>query len=141
ARQELEEAALLREPRPEHQRVEEETQQALELGPTTARSHRPDENVLLARVAVEQDVERGQESHEERRPVAPGKRLEVLAQAPGQGESELLAAKGLQPWTRPVRGQLKHRRGADQPTPPVVHGTGGRLLPEPRPLPNGGVAG
>src|SRR2546427_400756 len=79
--QKLPEAEILRQTRPEHQRVEEEAQEALELGPAAARGHRPDEDVLLARVAVEQDVERGQERHEERRLLPPRERLELFAQS------------------------------------------------------------
>ena len=79
--QKLPEAEILRQTRPEHQRVEEEAQEALELGPAAARGHRPDEDVLLACVAVEQDVERGQERHEERRLLPPRERLELFAQS------------------------------------------------------------
>ena len=56
ARENLPERASAREPRPQHQCIEEEADDTVQFGTVAARGHGPDQDVLLACIAVEQDV-------------------------------------------------------------------------------------
>ena len=70
AMQQRAEARVAREAGPQGQHVHEVADQSLHLGPTTVGDRRADHDVVLAAVAMEQGLERGQQQHERRHPLA-----------------------------------------------------------------------
>ena len=61
-------------------RVDERPDDLLQLGPGAGVDRRADDHVILVRVAVEQNVERGEHRAEERRPLGTRNSLQLLAQ-------------------------------------------------------------
>ena len=106
-REQLAKPRIAREVRAQHQRVDEETDEPLELGapaPGNGRAHR---DVLLPAVAVEQHLEGREQRHEQRRPFAPAQRLERMQQRRGQIKGCARAPVAQYRRTRPVGGQLQ----------------------------------
>ncbi len=79
----------------EHEGVDEEADEALGLGAAAAGDAGADHHVALARPAVEQHVEGGEQRHERRHALAPGERLEGLAHGGREDADALPAAERL----------------------------------------------
>ena len=121
-REQLAEGRIAREVGAQHQRVDEEADQPLELGAPAAGDRRADHDVLLPAVALQQHLEGGQQRHEQRRPFAPAQLLKRLRQWRGQikgadvppGSWALAGAAGR--WAAPAwadrRAALASRRAA-----------------------------
>ena len=80
--QELFEAGLAREVASQHQSVDEEADQALELAPAPVGDRCADEDVVTPGIAPEQHLPSGQQSHEEGRPALFGKNASRASCAP-----------------------------------------------------------
>ena len=91
-------------------------------------------------MAVEENVDRGQEDHEQRDPLRLAQALERLAEARRQRERHVSTAERLDRSSPPVRRELEQRGRIGQPPPPVVELRGERLSLKPLPLPVGEVA-
>ena len=109
-RQVLLEAGRAREVRAQHQRVDEEPDQPLELGAAAPRDGHPHGQVLLAAVAIQQHLEGRQQRHEQRRALAPAQLLEPAGERLAELEAHPGAAVARRHRPRPVRGQLEHRQ-------------------------------
>jgi len=138
-RQQLAERRRAAEVGAQHQRVDEEADQALDLGAVTVGDGRADAEDLLARVAAQQRLEPSQHGHEQRGIVAPAQGLELGRQLGGQAEREVRAAGGLHGRPRPVRGQVQGGRQVGQRRLPVVKLPVAHLAGEPVALPGGKI--
>ena len=140
AGQQLPERGLARQVGTEHEGVDEEPDQPLDLQVVAAGDRRAHRQVLLAADPSHQGLEAGQEHHEERRPLLPGERAEPVGHHPRQGERPRVpAGPPLRLRPRPVGGQLERRRQIGELLAPVgdlglQHGA-----PQPAPLPEGEV--
>jgi hypothetical protein len=63
-------------PRAQDDRVGEEADERLDLGPGTVHRRRSDRHVVLARVVIDERLERGQQQHERRHALFARKRLQ-----------------------------------------------------------------
>ncbi len=105
---------------PHHQRVDEEADHRLELGPPAAQRRHADQQVVLAGVARQQRRVGRQQQHEHRDVVTLRHRLQPRGQRRVQleGEGRTRAARLWRPGM--VGGQLQHRQRAVEPRAPVV---------------------
>ena len=137
-REQAAEGRIAGRPRPDHHRVDEEPDQALDLGPRAVGDRRADEQVLLSRDAREERREAGEEQHVERRPLPPRRLAERRRRRCRQAEHRARAAEARRRRARPVDRQ-RQRRGCSRElvAPP------GELPPEhlrrPGALPGGEV--
>ena len=102
--------------------------------PSSSACRRPamgsaDADVVLARVAGEQELEGGQQGHEGGDPLTLAEGLERLGESPGEVDLEVVAAVALDRGPGLVGGQLESGGGAGELLPPV-----GELLLEGRAL-------
>ena len=102
---------------PQDERVDEEPDQALDLGAVPVSGERPDDYVLFARVAAKQRLEPGQQHHEERGSLLAAQRLERGGHRAGNRDVVDRAAPGGDRRARPVRWQLDHRQVGQLPLP------------------------
>jgi hypothetical protein len=138
AAEQLAEPGLAGEVGPEDQGVGEEADEALQLGPGAAGDVRADGEVLPAGVAVEQDLEGGQQRHVQRRPLLAAQRAHGLEGRPGDGRGSDAAAPAQRPGLRPIGGQLQRGEALELPGP-VVELTLEDLALQPLALPGGEV--
>ncbi len=136
--QELVEARPAGEIGAQHQGVDEEADQRLDLGPVAARHRRAHGEAALAREPREQRLEAGEERHEERRAAACRERAEPHRQLPRQAEAVGGAGEALHRRPRPVGRQLE-RRQVRELRAPVAELPLPRPGGEPFPLPGGEV--
>ena len=122
----------------QHQGVDEEADQPLELDPGAAGGRRADQQVVLAGVAMEQRRQAGELRHEHGDPGALGEVLEADGDLSGQLEVVARAVPGPHLGPRPVGGQLEHCGGAVQALLPVGE-LGAQGAAQPLPLPVGVV--
>ena len=101
----------------QHQRVDEEADHALELGPVAPGDGHAHRDVLLAAVAVKQDEEGGEQRHEQRRALAARKRLQLLRDRRVDVEGVPPAAVIGDRRPRPVERQLQHRHVGQRALP------------------------
>ncbi len=92
----------------QHQDVDEEPDQALELGPMAIGDERAHRDIVLPAVAVQQGLEGRQQGHEQGDAVPLAQGFEGLRQRRRQRQPVSGAPKGLYCRTRMVRGQLQH---------------------------------
>src|ERR671926_628878 len=78
-----------------------------------------DENVVLISVAIEQDIEGGEERHEERSSFGSAQLFERVGQTAGEFKSRVGATISLRRRTRTISGQLEHGRSAGELLFPV----------------------
>ena len=106
----------------QHERIGEEPDERLQLAAGPAGDGSADEQVRLSGVAVEQDLEGGQEDDEEGRLVLSGQRPEFLTEfvRKVQGPGHALAALEGRPG--PIRGQLQEGQLTRQRVEPVAQG-------------------
>jgi hypothetical protein len=118
APQQLAEARPAGEVVAQHERVDEEADQALDLAAVAARDRRADDDVLGPRRAHEHHFEGGEQDHEERRALAHAE----LAQRPQRrgvdGQRLAAARRALHARPRAVGGQIERGRAAGQRRPP-----------------------
>ncbi len=126
-------------PRAQRERVHEEADQALQLDRPTAGDGRADDDVVLARVARHQDLERGEERHERRHPFTPAERLEGRRALAAELHRQVGTAQRLHRRARPVRGQLQRVGRAGERLLPPGHLLLQRFVAQPSPLPGGVV--
>ncbi len=139
ARQQLAKARIARQIAAQHQRIDEEPDQVLDLGPVAVGDRGADRQVLAAGGAGQQRLEAGEQRHEQGRPLGADERLQPLGQRRGQGVGQAAAAGALHPRPRPVRWQLDHRRRTGQPLAPPAELRLEHLSLQPAPLPGGEV--
>ena len=102
---------------PQRHRVGEEAEQPLDLGPRAAGADGAEDEIVLARIAVQQHLEAGQQGHEQAGALAPGQRAQLAAQPARQRDLVPRAGEALHRRARAVGGQ--HQRGrAGQPAAP-----------------------
>ena len=123
----------------ESQGVEEEADQPLGLQSRAAGDGSPHHQVLLAGEPGEQDVQAGEEDHEEGPSLPPAERLDLLEEARRQPGRVPTAAEALEGWARPVEGKLEQGRGTGQALAPVGELRLQHLPLEPTALPDGEV--
>ncbi len=122
----------------QHQRVDEEADEAFQLATLTSSDGRAHADVLLPRVAREQGLPGGQQHHERGDALALAERLERLGQGSRQVDGKLAAMEGLHRWARLVGGELQ-RRGAREVAAPVAELGIEHLRLQPLALPDGVV--
>ncbi len=88
----------------QHQRVDEEADEPLQLTPVAPGDGRADADVLLPGVAGEQHLEGGQQGHEGGGPLLMAERLECLGHGTREGDDDLVAPEGAHGRARPVGG-------------------------------------
>ncbi|GAA2158903.1 hypothetical protein GCM10009727_70160 [Actinomadura napierensis] len=133
--QQFTERGVARQVGPHHQRVDEEPDQALGLGPVAARDRRTDHDVVLIGVPAEKHRERGQQRHEHRRAAVAGELQQALGDLGGQVEVDHRAPGRPDRRARPVGGQFQHRQPGE-PIPPVPKLAFQHLATQPLALPH-----
>ncbi|GAA0270309.1 hypothetical protein GCM10009527_078260 [Actinomadura nitritigenes] len=133
--QQFTEGGVARQVGPQHQRVDEEPDQALGLGPVAARDRRPDHHVVLVGVPAEKHRERGQQRHEHRRAAVASELQQALGDLGGQVEVDHRAPGRPDGRAGPVGGQFQHGQPV-QPIPPVPELAFQHLTAQPLPLPH-----
>ncbi|GAA0270298.1 hypothetical protein GCM10009527_078240 [Actinomadura nitritigenes] len=123
---------------PEDERVEEEADQALGLGPVAVGDRRAHQDVVLARVASEQRRERAEQRHEHGRARVAGQRAQPVGRLRRDLEPDDGAVRPVHGRTRPVGRQVEGR-GAREPVPPVGELLVEHLTAQPFALPRGEV--
>ena len=123
----------------QHERVDEEADQPLGLGPAPVRDGGAHHDVALPRPAVEQDVERGEEGHEERHALAPAELREPPRDLFRQDADPLRAAVRRDRRPRAIRGQVDDARRAVELRLPVRRLAIDHVAREPPALPGGEV--
>ncbi len=119
-RQQLAERGGGRDPCPQHDRVQEISEHRLEFGPAATGRRRTNQHVRLARVAVQQHLERGQHRGEQRRTLAVGKFDQPPRQVVRKLEMKRVAAKRLGPRARAIGGQIQIGQRTLQLVAPVL---------------------
>ncbi|GMU11133.1 hypothetical protein ASNO1_73870 [Corallococcus caeni] len=123
----------------QHQRVDEEADEALGLGVGAAGDGRADADVVLAGVAGEEQLEGGEQQHEGRGALPLGEAPQRVRQLRREVHGHRGAAPGLDGRTRAVRGQLQRGRRTGQLALPVAELRVQRLALQPLALPEGEV--
>ncbi len=135
-RHELPEGGVATEPRPQHERVDEEADEALRLRPGAIGDGRAHAHVVLPRVARQHRLEGREQHHEGRRAFAVRQRLRGLPQLARPQEAAALAGERLHRGAWLVRGQLQHGRGALELVLPVRELGVEHLILQPLALPH-----
>ena len=119
----------------ENQRVDEETNQILQIQLVSACDDRADQDVFLVGVTVQKRLEGRQQSHEKGDALLTGQVFERLGQRRWKLKRFGRAAQALHRRTRPVRRQIEDRKGATQLFSPVSQLAFQRRTPERVPFP------
>ncbi|BBH34492.1 hypothetical protein PBDP_4029 [Pseudomonas sp. St290] len=123
----------------EHLGVDEKADQALGLDPVTVGRRHADTNIVLAAVAMQQRLERGQQKHEQADAFALGHVLEVASQYRIDGKFQPRAAIAHHRRTGEIGRQFQHRLLATQACGPVFQLAFTLARFHPVPLPDGVV--
>ncbi len=118
--QQLAEAPRRGEVGADHQRVGEEADEVLHLGPRPPGHRRPHQHVVLAAPAAQQHLPGGEQRHEERRPLGASHRAQPLHGPAGDADALHAPPRGGRRRGGAVGGQLQRGRGARQPPAPVA---------------------
>ncbi len=94
----------------QHQGVDEEPDQPLDLHPVAVGHGRADREALLTAVARQEHLEPGEKHHEKRRPLAPGQRQDLPRELIGQPHRSGETPRALHRRPQPVGRQLQERR-------------------------------
>jgi hypothetical protein len=137
-RQELAEARLRVDAPAHDERVDEEAYEVFGLAALPVGDGRPDGDVVLIRVTVEQHHEGGEQRHEERAALAIAERLQSTRQLGGQRQRLPVAARVRLLRALMVGGQLQERYVSQLPAP-VVELAGERFALHRLALPHGEV--
>ena len=108
-RQKLASRGIARQVGAQHQRVDEEADQPLQLAAGTVGDGRAEDDVVLAGVAVHEGLKGGEQGHEERDAVLPREARGRGLPLGGKLEPVRPAAEALDRRARPVSRQLHHR--------------------------------
>ncbi len=135
-RHQLQEGRVAGQVRAQGQRVDEQADEAFELGAVAARHRSADDDVVLTAVARQQHLVGGDQQGIEGAALAPGQLLERLEQRRGQHHREARTARAGDGRARPVGGQLQHGVGVEL-LAPVRKLRVQRLALEPVALPGG----
>ena len=127
-RQQTAHALVAREPRAQHQRVDEEADQALDLVPRPVRHRRPQQDVRLPAPAPQHQRQRRLQHHEQRHPLAPREIAQRHDHAALQPQRRPLAAAAARP-ARPVRRQRQRLGRRRQRGAPVLEVARRRVMP------------
>ena len=117
--------------RAQHQRVDEEADQPLDLRSVAVGDRRADGEVSLSGVAVQQHLEGREQRHEQGGTPPRGQRAQAPVDGSRDGERMTCPAIALHRRPRPIRRQVEHLGQAVQLLAPV----GELLAPAPRPEP------
>ena len=120
----------------QHQGVDEEADQRLDLNAVTVGDRRADRQVGLPAQPGEQGLEGGEEYHERRRVAGAGEPAHRLRQARVESEVDPPAAVAGHGGARPVGRQVEGGRRAGELAPPVGDLPGQHLAGEPAALPD-----
>ena len=134
----LAEAGVAREVAAHDKRVDEEADQALQLGVRSPGDRRPDGEVLLTRVAVQKHLERRQQRHVQSRAFVSAECPHRFESGLRQGCRPLAAALAGDEWPGSVRGQLEIGHARELFRPVTELGVEDRSL-KPVALPDGVV--
>ncbi len=137
--EEIAEARIAAEVRPQHQRVDEEADQRSELGPDAAGDRRRHGEIVLPGVALQDDEEAGQQRHEERRLMAAGERLKLRERRRIHEEGPPGSPRAADRLPRVVGRQLQDRRHAGQPAAPPAELRLQTRAGQPAALPDGEI--
>ncbi|CAJ6488696.1 Uncharacterised protein [Burkholderia pseudomallei] len=127
-------------PHADHQRVDEEADDRLELGPRAAERGHADQQIVLPRVAREERRVRGEQQHEHRYVMPLRHRLQPRGERVVERERERLAAAARLRRALEVGRQLQHRQRAVELRAPVVELAFALAAVEHAPVPRGEVA-
>ena len=116
---ELEERGLATEVDAQHERVDEEADEALGLHPVPVGDRGAHDHVVLSRPARQHHVEGGEHDHEERRPALASEPRESLDEVRRHGEGVVGAAMFLNRRARPVGRQVEHGQVGESLAPVV----------------------
>nr|WP_240360824.1 hypothetical protein [Pyxidicoccus caerfyrddinensis] len=139
AAEQLAEGRVSVQPSAQHQRVDEEADEPLQLGVVPAGDGRAHADVLLSAVAGQQGLERGEHHHGRRDALAAAERVHRIRQRAGELEGPGRATEGLGPGTRAVGGKLQGARCAVELSPPPAELCLQRFIAQPAALPEGEV--
>ena len=134
AGQQLAEGGVVGQVRPQHNRIDEESDHRLDFGSEPALHRRTDNQIRGPAPAVEQCLEAGEQRHEERGTRVPGQGVEGLRQCSGHRHVMDGADQRLFRGPRAVGGQFEYWRQTGQSRPPpgevrLEAGAAGRPLP------------
>jgi hypothetical protein len=118
--QQLGEAGVARQIGSQHERVDEEADQVFELRVRAAPDRGPHRDVVLARVAGEQQLEGGQKRHEHRRVVGPGQLVQRLYRCLVEGKGMGRPASRARRRARTIGRHLQHRSETGEVVFPVA---------------------
>ncbi len=139
ALQQLTEGWVAAQSRPQGELVDEEADEAFGLRAVAVGDVGADDEVLLSRVAGQDDLESGDQRHEERGALLAAHCVERVDQLTREHPFDPCALEALHQRTRKVRGELQlQRRSGQIRAPPVELGVE-RLALEPLALPDGEV--
>lgn len=133
-RHELTEARTTGEVASQGEHVREQAHRPLELDAPAVVDRGPDHEVLLARVAVQEDLQRGEHRHEEARARLAAERAHFGPDLGRDRRAQPRAAHARRRWPRPVDGELDRGRPR-QACAPVLEFLAQNLLAQPRALP------
>ena len=119
AAQQLHEARIAGAVHTQRERVGEEAEQPRDLGALAAGAHRADDEVVLARVAMDEHKVGGEQRHVERPALARAQRRQRGPESLRQREGVRRATVGQHGRPRPVAGQV-NRRHVGEPFGPVL---------------------
>ena len=104
---------------PQRQRVYEEPDHFVELGPRPVCDRSSDNEILLAAVSPHERAERRQQQHEQGGVLLERTLLQPSRQRSRKQPPPVPSAVALRRRRRPIRGQLEPRRSRRQPTAPI----------------------
>ena len=125
--------------RAQRQGIDEEADQALDLRPAPVRGGGAEQQVVLAGVARQQRRKARAERHEEGGALFPAQRPQALDEVQGELPRLAGATEALRRRSRPVGGQIEHRRRPGEPPAPGCEPAFERGACQPSPLPDGEV--
>ncbi len=134
--EQLGEAWISRQVDAQSERVDEETDQVLDLRPVAVGDGGADDQVLLSRPPGEQGAPGGEQAHEDGRLLAAVERREGGGELAGQAAQADTGPRAGHRRPRPVGRQLQEVRSAGQPLPPEGELGLQGLAAEPAPLPD-----
>jgi hypothetical protein len=103
--------------RPEHEGVDEEPDEPLDLGAVPVGDRRPDHDVFLRRVSVEERLHARHQDHERRDPLRLGEFRDPVPDLLPQGQRAEPTPIRLLGGSRVIRGKLEDRQVGELPSP------------------------
>jgi hypothetical protein len=123
----------------QHQGVDEEPDQRLDLSPVAVGNRRAHQQVRQAGVPAQEDLEQPEKGHEEGCPLLPRQNpqpgRQILAEPQGDGP----AAGAMEDGPRPIRGEVQDRGRPGEALPPPGELSREHLAAQPAALPSGEV--